>query len=450
MNAGSRRLRFMRDDSELLPEEGVQERRLTRIRATDNGDETRAKGHSLYYALLKVPNEHSSAKLARMNSTKLRTVRRFARGLALLSSLSAPLFLSAQAIAPFHSIEVHANRTVTFSYKDAAATKVELVVGGLGKKLPMVKDATGLWTVTTPVLPPEIYGYHFEADGDFRLDPGNPSTTINLVDISNELTVPGDTPQLWDATNVPHGTLHHHLYTTNTVLGLSENQSRYYVYTPPGYDAKAEKPYPVLYLLHGWSDSDSGWSAVGRADLILDNLLAQGKIKPMIVVMPLGYGDMSFIHTFHVWEDAAAVDHNTDLFSKALLTEVLPRVEADYHVSKDRNDRAIVGLSMGGLESLEIGLSHTDQFAWVGGFSSAVHSLNYAQKLATLEPKAANLQLLWIACGTDDSLIEPNRKFIEFLKTKNMPVTQIETPGYHTWMVWRDNLTHFAPLLFQK
>jgi enterochelin esterase-like enzyme len=384
-----------------------------------------------------------------MRFAKLRTARRIARGLALLSSVTAPLFLSAQAIKPFSSTEVHSDRTVTFAYKDAAATTVELVVGGLPKKLPMKKDEAGVWTVTTPSLPPEIYGYHFEADGDFRLDPANPDTTINLVDIANELTVPGDTPQLWEVTNVPHGVLHHYNYTTNTVLGLPQNQSRYYVYTPPGYDPKAPQPYPVLYLLHGWSDSDSGWTAVGRVDLILDNLLAQGKIKPMVVVMPLGYGDMSFIHKFHVWEDPAAIDHNTDLFAKALLTEVLPRVEAEYHVSKDRNDRAITGLSMGGLESLEIGLSHTDKFAWVGGFSSAVHNLNYEDKLAALNPKAADLRLLWVACGTEDSLIEPNRRFVEFLKSKNMPVKQIETPGYHTWMVWRDNLSQFAPLLFQ-
>jgi enterochelin esterase-like enzyme len=385
-----------------------------------------------------------------MNSTTLRMIRRIVRGLTLFSIASAPLFLAAQAIAPFHSTQVHPDRTVTFLYKDAAATRVELVLGGLPKKLPMEKGATGIWTVTTPSLAPEIYGYHFEADGNFRLDPANPNTTINLVDIANEVTVPGDTPQPWDPTNVPHGTLHHHIYTTSTVLGLPQNQNRYYVYTPPGYDPKAKKPYPVLYLLHGWSDSDSGWTAVGRADLILDNLLAEGKIKPMVVVMPLGYGDMSFLHTFHVWDDPAAIDRNTNLFTQALLTEVLPRVEAEYRVSKDRNDRAIAGLSMGGLESLQIGLTHTNQFAWVGGFSSAIHNLDYTQALASLDPNAANLRLLWIACGTEDSLINPNRKFVAFLKTKDMPVTQIETPGFHTWMVWRDNLIHFAPLLFQQ
>ena len=369
--------------------------------------------------------------------------------LTLLLALSAPFSLAAQATARFHSTDVHPDHSVTFSYKDATATNVALALDGVAKPIPMEKDVTGIWTITTKPLVPEIYGYHFEADGTRRLDPANPHFTLNLVNISNLVTVPGDTPEPWEDTNVPHGTLHHHIYSTTAVLGLPQNQSGYFVYTPPGYDEKAKKPYPVLYLLHGWSDSDAGWSAVGRANLIFDNLLAAGKIKPMVVVMPLGYGDMAFVRNYGLWDDPAAIDHNTDLFAKALLTEVLPRVESDYRVAKDRNDRAITGLSMGGLESLQIGLTHTDQFAWIGGFSSAVHNLDYAKVLASLDPKIANLSLLWVACGTEDTLIGPNRRLTAFLKTKEMPVTQIETPGLHTWLVWRDNLVHFTPLLFQ-
>ncbi len=124
---------------------------------------------------------------------------------------------------------------------------------------------------------------------------------------------------------------------------------------------------------------------------------------------------------------------------------MLPQVESGYNVSRKREDRAIVGLSMGGLQSLTTGLTNADKFAWVGGFSSAVQALSFDGPLATLDPKKADLRLLWIACGTEDGLIEPNRKFIAFLKSKDMPVTQIETPGMHTWMVWRDNLIHFAP-----
>jgi enterochelin esterase family protein len=372
------------------------------------------------------------------------------RIVAALLALSASLSLAAQAPARFRSTDVHPDHSVTFSYKDAAAISVALSLDGIAKPVPMEKDAAGVWSVTTQPLAPEIYSYHFEVDGNRQLDPLNPHTTINLVSISNQITVPGDTPQPWEDSNVPHGTLHHHIYTTATVLGLPQNQSAYFVYTPPGYDEKSKKLYPVLYLLHGWSDSDSGWSAVGHANLILDNLLAAGKIKPMIVVMPLGYGDIAFVRNHGVWDDPTVIDHNTDLFSKALLTEVLPRVESEYHVAKDRNNRAIAGLSMGGLESVQIGLTHSDKFAWIGGFSSAVHNLNFAEKLASLDPKTADLHLLWIACGTEDSLIEPNRKLVAFLKTKEMPVTPIETPGLHNWLVWRDNLINFAPLLFQK
>jgi enterochelin esterase-like enzyme len=368
----------------------------------------------------------------------------------LLLAFSASVPLAAQPPAPLRSTEIHGDHSVTFSYKDVTATNVTLALDGVDKPIAMEKGETGIWTVTTQPLAPEIYGYHFEANGDRRLDPNNPRTTINLVAISNLITVPGATPQPWEDMNVPHGILHRHIYTTSTVLGLPDNQSGYFVYTPPGYDGKAKQPYPVLYLLHGWSDSESGWSVVGRANLILDNLLAAGKIKPMVVVMPLGYGDLAFLRTHDVWEDPAAIDHNTDLFTQALLTEVLPRVESEYRVSKDRNDRAIAGLSMGGLESLEVGLTHTGQFAWIGGFSSAVHNLEYTKVLASLDPGTTNLRLLWIACGTEDNLIRPNRKLVDFLKAKNMPVTQIETPGLHTWLVWRDNLVHFAPLLFQQ
>jgi enterochelin esterase-like enzyme len=148
-------------------------------------------------------------------------------------------------------------------------------------------------------------------------------------------------------------------------------------------------------------------------------------VKPMLVVMPLGYGDMKFVNSGSmVWDDAAAIDRNVALFGEALLTEILPQVESEFHVSKNRNDRAIAGLSMGGLESLTIGLTHLDQFAWVGGFSSAAGPIQNGHGFETLNGKAAaSLHLLWIACGTEDGLIDPNRKSITWLKSKDVPVT---------------------------
>jgi enterochelin esterase family protein len=349
----------------------------------------------------------------------------------------------------FNSREVHPDGSITFRYKDAAATKALLHLDGQERPFDMVKDADGVWTVVTPPVPPQIYGYIFQVDGEYRPDPKNTVVVPNFLYLSNAVTVPGSTPQLWDARDVPHGEVHHHVYTSKVVRGLVDAQSNYYVYTPPNYRPKGGKPYPVLYLFHGFSDMANAWIEVGKANFILDNLIAQGKATPMVVVMPLGYGDMQFVLGPDSWGDHTAVDRNVELFSESLLTEILPQVEAEYHVFRNKNNRAIAGLSMGGLESLSIGLTHTAQFGWVGGFSSSIEQLASDARLTPLSGKTAHLNLLWIACGTEEELLEPNRRFIAWLKTKDVPVTAVETPGIHEWMVWRDDLARFAPLLFQ-
>jgi len=352
---------------------------------------------------------------------------------------------------PLLSHHVHADRSITFRFKDAAAAKVELNLEGVAKPIPMTRGKGGIWSYTTQPLAPEIYFYSFMVGGGQRPDPENHSIVPNLVfPPSSVVEVPGTTPQPWDETDVPHGTVHTHRFPSKIALGLPANQEDVVIYTPPGYNAHAPQPYPVLYLLHGWSGAANGWVNDQQANFILDNLLAEGKIKPMVVVMPLGYGDMSFVQSgFDVWNDPAKVDHNTQLFMSMLTGEIMPMVEDAYDVARDREGRAIIGLSMGGLESLDIGLHNTDKFAWIGGMSSAVHP-DYEHQLAGLDPKTANLKLLWIACGTEDGLIDANRKMIAFLKAREMPVTQVETPGLHNSLVWRDNLVHFAPLLFQK
>ena len=368
-----------------------------------------------------------------------------------LFALAAPalVFASLQAQAPpinYQSTEIHPDRTITFRYKDAGATKVMLNIRDLPKPMAMEKDAGGVWTVTTQPLPPAVYNYYFDADGQWRLDPANPHVAIKFQNVTNLLTLPGSSPQLWDPANVAHGELHHHFYTSSVVLNLPGNESDYYVYTPPGYDTKAKTPYPVLYLLHGFNEGPYSWTAVGRANYILDNLLAQGKIKPMIVVMPLGYGDLNYVLTPR--SPTVTAEH-TKRFQQALLTEILPQVEATYHAARDRDHRAIAGLSMGGQESLTIGLTNTDKFAYVIGLSSAAQGIPANPALANLNPKAANLRLLWVSCGTEDSLSEPNHKLADWLKSKDMQVTYVQTPGVHSWIVWQDNLIHFAPLLFQ-
>jgi enterochelin esterase family protein len=281
------------------------------------------------------------------------------------------------------------------------------------------------------------------------MDPLNGAVDPSFVFSANEVTVPG-APQLWDMADVPHGVVHHHVYRSAVLQGLPGGFEDYYVYTPPGYDGTAGKRYPVLYLLHGWSAGADSWTHEVQANLILDNLIAQAKAVPMIVVMPLGYGDLSFVtRGFAQWQDEARIGNNLRLFSKALLSEIIPQVEGAYRVSATREDRAIAGLSMGGGQSLVIALNRPDEFAWVGGFSSAVLYKQFDGVFPNLDPKAAP-KLLWVSCGTEDNLIQPNRLFVAWLRTKGFQPMVVETPGIHNWPVWRDNLIHFAPLLFRE
>ncbi len=322
------------------------------------------------------------------------------------------------------------------------------------KPLTMVKDANGIWSATTPPLKPERYSYSFRVDGVQNLDPLNSTVLPNILSLSSGILVPGSVPQPWEMQTIPHGTLARHLYTTQAARNLPLNQEPYVVYTPPGYDPKLAGGYPTLYLLHGWSDNAEGWTAVGQAQLILDSLLSQGRIVPMVVVMPQGYGDYHFVNTGHdVWNDPAKVDDNVFLYAQMLTGEILPAVERDYNVGKDGAHRAIAGLSMGGLEALRIGLTQPDMFHYVVGMSSALHGEefdgHFPSMAAGYAASRAKLNLLWVACGTDDALITPNRHFVTWAKGKGLPITAVETPGQHTWLVWRANLIAVAPLLFR-
>jgi enterochelin esterase family protein len=312
----------------------------------------------------------------------------------------------------------------------------------------MQKDETGIWSTTSPALAPNIYGYSFNVDGTHILDPSNTRIKPNLLNLSNAVEVPGAAPMPWDQADIPHGQVHHHFYHSGVV---GDNRD-FYVYTPPGYNPAAQTMYPVLYLLHGFSDDSSGWTSVGKANLILDSLIASNQAKPMIVVMPLGYGALGILaRTAGGLSDPSLRQKNMTNFTSALLNEVIPTVERMYKVDPDRDARAIAGLSMGGAESLLTGLNHTDRFSWVGSFSAG----GAGEDFAAAFPQASEdinkqLHLLWIACGTEDRLIDSNRKLITWLKSKGVALSAVETPGMHTWMVWRQNLLTFAPLLFQK
>jgi enterochelin esterase-like enzyme len=369
------------------------------------------------------------------------------RSFFLLAILLVAAATPAQTPPPLISPEVHSDNRVTFRFRGPNVKEVSISLEGASKPTPMQKDDQGVWSVTTDPLPPDFYGYTIIADGVALFDPSNFAIKPNFLYRASEVHVPGPPSLPWEIADVPHGEIHQHFYKS----GIVGDHRGFFVYTPPGYDARGKQSYPALYLLHGYSDDANAWTAVGRANVILDNLIAQGKAKPMIIVMPLGYGAPEvLLPKSSVFHDRALTDRNFDKFREALLTEVIPRVEAAYLVAKDRNSRAIAGLSMGGAESLLTGLNTLNQFAWIGAFSSGGLSEDFDKEFPVLSSKSApQLRLLWIACGTDDRLIDLNRKFRAWLASKNIQHVDIETPGAHTWMVWRRNLAGFTPLLFR-
>src|SRR5215472_7121401 len=222
--------------------------------------------------------------------------------------------------------EVHSDDSVTFRFRAPNAQDVRLAREGT-QPIAMQKDDSGVWTVNTPPLPPDYYGYSIIVDGVRSIDPYNPLLKPNLLSTENMVHVPGPPSLPWELNDVPHGVVHHHFYRS----AVANDDRDFYVYTPPGYDQSAKKTYPVLYLLHGYSDDASGWTAVGRANIILDNLIAQGKAKPMIIVMPLGYGTMEMIRVGWggIFNHPEIREQNLTKFREALLTEVMPRVDSE-------------------------------------------------------------------------------------------------------------------------
>jgi enterochelin esterase family protein len=361
--------------------------------------------------------------------------------LPLAFALVTPVF--SQSI---DSPEVQSDGRVTFRIKAPNATEVRLQCESL-KNSPMQKDGQGVWSATTEPLEPDFYGYSFLVDGLRVIDSNNPLMKYNLLSTESEVHVPGPASLPWEINDVPRGVVHRHTYKS----AAADDERAYFVYTPPGYNATSKKRYPVLYLLHGYSDDATAWWSVGRANVILDNLIARGEVKPMIVVMPLGYGTMDIVR--RGWGRVREPDlwqRNVSQFGATLFDEVLPQVEKEYRVSDDRKTRAIAGLSMGGAESLTVGLNNPDRFAWIGAFSSGGLGTNFAQTFPNLDAKANDsLRLLWISCGKDDGLLKPNQEFVQWLDTEGVRHTWTEVPGVHSWRVWRRNLAAFTPLLFR-
>jgi enterochelin esterase-like enzyme len=358
--------------------------------------------------------------------------------------MTAPVFAQ-----PVVSPEVQLDGRVIFRLKAPEAKEVRLNCQGVTNPV-MQKNEQGVWSFTTAPLEPDIYAYSFQVDGMRVIDPVNPLFKFNLHNTESQVHVPGPKSLPWEWNDVPHGQLHRHFYKST----VAADDRDFMVYTPPGYDATAKKRYPVLYLLHGYTDDASAWTSVGRANVILDNLIARGQAKPMIVVMPLGYGTMEIVKPSRTLAEARQPmlwQTNLSKFRDALLEEVMPQVKQAYKTLPGRDACAIAGLSMGGMESLFVGLNNLDRFAWIGAFSSGGGDTNFAEQFSGLnEMGKMPLHLLWVACGADDGLVVKNRKLVEWLDAQGAHPIWTETAGGHSFLVWRRNLAAFAPLLFQE
>jgi enterochelin esterase-like enzyme len=376
----------------------------------------------------------------------------------------------AQAPAPVvNSPEIGSDRRVTFRILAPSARAVRLAtpgdIPGVAQTPPeFVKSDAGVWEATIGPIDPGGYRYAFNIDGVATVDPRNPITSESINNAWSLMYVPGS--DFMDTKDVPHGSVAT-VYYASAALGRTR---RMHVYTPPGYEASTER-FPVFYLLHGAGDSDDAWTSVGRAGFILDNLIAGGKARPMVVVMPAG-------HTTRTPPPGGSVGRSaTDEFARDFLTDVVPYVEKHYRVLTDRAHTAIAGLSMGGMQTLDIAATHLDRFAYVGVFSSGLIALFNPARGASpsaTSPSAApapelaagweqahaaaldnaalkkGLKVLWFSTGRDDRLIGTTRATVELLERHGFHPTFTESAGGHTWINWRNYLNELAPQLFQS
>jgi enterochelin esterase family protein len=302
----------------------------------------------------------------------------------------------------------------------------------------MTRNKTGVWSTTLGPVEPEIYEYTFVVDDLQIVDPANSWLKVWIRNSKNLVEIPGKEPMFFQQQNVPHGTVHLHKYQSKS---LSVTRGLY-IYTPPDYETSEDVRYPVLYLLHDMGDTEDAWTVVGRANIIVDNLLAEKKARPLVIVMPYG-------HTPSAPPDMRSIG-KYGAYEKDLIEDVIPYVQKRYRVSKTQKDRAIAGLSMGGGQSLTIGLGNLELFGWIGAFSSAVpKSPKLDDLISKAKAKKDKLNLLWIGCGNKDFLFQANQKFITRLNTDNIKHVAHITSGGHEWRLWRIYLNELVPLLFK-
>jgi enterochelin esterase family protein len=357
------------------------------------------------------------------------------------------------------SPEVTPDRHIVFRILAPQAKSVALFgsdfAGLANATATFAKSDSGLWEATSGPIDPGAYRYTFMVDGVRVMDPNNPAVSESNANSWSLVYVPG--AEFMDTLRVPHGAVASITYYS-TALGRNR---RMHVYTPPGYENGAGK-YPVFYLLHGAMDCDDSWTSVGRAGFIIDNLIAAHKAKPMVIVMPAGHTTATF--TMPKPGDPAPRDEFADDF----VTDIMPYVEAHYRVLTGRANRAMAGLSMGGGQTLNIGMTHLDQFAYLGVFSSGVFSMRrpapgtpppppgpspewIEQHKANLDDASLKpgLKLLWFSTGEKDFLLATTKATVEAFQKHGFAPVYVQSPGAHTWINWRNYLEQFAPMLFQ-
>lgn len=381
-----------------------------------------------------------------------------------------------QVVSP----EVHADRSVTLRLLAPKATEV-LVTGEIlngAQPKPMVKGEDGIWTVTVPAIPPDVYLYAFNIDGVNTPDPRNPWVKlVSGAGLASQVEVPGDGLQFWDSKPVPHGLLQIVTYESKATKATRQA----YVYTPPDY-ARSNTKYPVLYLLHGGGDLDPGWSMTGRAHIIMDNLIAEKKAKPMIVVMPLargggslGLGPNGMSPGINAAGNVApgagrgagrgAAAPGTapapapspaqlQPFAQDFIGDLMPLIEKTFRVSTRPDDRAIAGLSAGGAATINTAFSRPDLFKYV-----VIMSAGGGQNVEASYPKffennaaaAKQMKLVWLGVGDGDFALNGMKALDEVLTKHGVKHPFVIRPGYrHEWRLWRQDLWEFAPLLFQN
>lgn len=377
--------------------------------------------------------------------------------IALCTIAVAPSILSAQpggrgpqgpvVVSP----EVLADHHVVFRINAPQAQAVRLngsdIPGNLGQGAEMTKAENGVWEVTLGPIDPGAYRYNFNVDRVSVIDPKNPSTSESNNNVWSMVYIPG--AEFMDLQNVPHGAVAAVNYYSTTL----KKWRRMHVYTPPGYELGQGK-YPIFYLLHGAGDCDESWTSVGRAGLIMDNLIAAKKAKPMIILMPAG-------HTVQNAPGLAGPQSAQDDFVQEFAIDIMPYAETHYRVLADRQHRAIAGLSMGGTQTLNIAIPHLDKFAYVGVYSSGLiggllgtqaQGESGWEKLhqAELDNAAVKkgLKLLWFSTGSNDGLLATTKGTVEMLQKHGFSPVFKESPGAHTWINWRHYLDEFAPQLF--